>query len=68
MPTELPIACSLGATELPARLAELAALGDEALLDARQDGNTAELRFAAGIGVRERLEAVIAADSSAARS
>jgi hypothetical protein len=62
MPDELPIACSLTAAQLPARLAALAALGSEALCDARQDGTAAELRFAAGVGVRERLEAVVAAE------
>jgi hypothetical protein len=63
MPAELPIACSLSATELPARLAEMAALGDTALVDARQDATHAELRFAAGAGVHERVEAVVAAES-----
>ena len=63
MPTELPIACSLNATELPQRLAEMAALGRAALLDARTRPTRAELRFAAGAGVRERLEAIVAAES-----
>jgi hypothetical protein len=63
MPAEPPIACSLSATELPARLAEMAALGAAALTDTRQDAAHAELRFAAGAGVRERVEAVVAAES-----
>jgi hypothetical protein len=63
MPAELPIACSLSGTELPVRLAEMAALGDAALVDARQDATHAELRFAAGAGVRERVEAIVAAES-----
>lgn len=63
MSAEPPIACSLSATELPTRLAEMAALGDAALLDVRHAGTHAELRFAAGGGVRERLEAVVAAES-----
>lgn len=61
MTAELPIACSLGATELPVRLAEMAELGRAALLDARRDGTRAELRFAAGM--RERVEAIVAAES-----
>jgi hypothetical protein len=63
MPAELPIACSLSVTELPARLAEMQALGDAALVDARRDATRAELRFAAGAGVRERVEAIVAAES-----
>jgi hypothetical protein len=63
MPAELPIACSLNATELPARLAEMAALGRDALLDARTGQTRAELRFAAGAGVCERVEAIVAAES-----
>ncbi len=63
MPADPPIACSLTATELPTRMAEMAALGEHALLDARQDGNAAELRFAAGAGVRERVDALVAAEA-----
>jgi hypothetical protein len=63
MPTELPIACSLNATELPARLAEMAALGRDALLDARTGQTRAELRFAGGAGVCERAKAIVAAES-----
>lgn len=64
MSSELPIACSLSATELPERLAEMAALGDAALVDARTKPRHAELRFAAGEAVRERVEAIVAAESS----
>jgi hypothetical protein len=63
MPTELPIACSLTATELPRRLAEMADVGRAALLDVRDDGTHAELRFAAGAGVRDRVDAIRAAES-----
>ena len=64
MPGELPIACSLSATELPERLAEMAALGDDALVDTRTKALHAELRFAAGEGVRERVDAIVAAEST----
>jgi hypothetical protein len=64
MPGELPIACSLSATELPERLAEMAALGGDALVDTRTKALHAELRFAAGEGVRERVEAIVAAEST----
>jgi hypothetical protein len=68
MSAEPPIACSLSATELPARLAAMAALGASALVDARSEPRRAELRFAAGDddgdGVRERVDAIVAAESS----
>lgn len=63
MPAELPIVCSLSATELPKRLAEMADLGRAALLDVRADGRCAQLRFAAGPGCRERVDAIVAAES-----
>jgi hypothetical protein len=63
MPTELPIACSLSATELPVRLAEMAELGRSALLDVRHDGTHAQLRFAAAAGVHEGVDAVVAAET-----
>jgi hypothetical protein len=63
MPVELPIACSLSATELPVRLAEMADLGEAALLGVRHDGSRAELRFATGAGVRERVSAIAAAEA-----
>src|SRR3954451_15225215 len=60
MDTETPIACSLGSDELPERLAELAAIGTDALLSVSPDG---ALRFRADPGIRARLETVIAAES-----
>jgi hypothetical protein len=63
MTTQPPIACSLSATELPARLAAMADLGRAALLDARTDNGHAILRFAAERGVRERVETIVAAES-----
>lgn len=64
MSDELPIACSLSATELSERLAEMAALGGDALVDTHTNALHAELRFAAGEGIRERVEAVVAAEAS----
>jgi hypothetical protein len=63
MATELPIACSLDASELPQRLSEMADLGRTALVDTDQDEKRAELRFAGGRGIRERVEAIVAAES-----
>jgi hypothetical protein len=63
MPAELPIACSLNATELPARLAEITTLGDDALIDVHRAPGHAELRFAAGDGIRDRVEAIVHAQA-----
>jgi hypothetical protein len=63
MLTELPIACSLSATELPTRLAAMADVARAALLDVRSAGTHAELRFAADAGVRDRVDAIRAAES-----
>ena len=63
MAADLPIACSLTASQLPARLAEIAALGAAALIDADHEGDRAELRFTAGADVRRRVDAIVAAES-----
>jgi hypothetical protein len=63
MPTGLPIACSLSATELPARLALMAELGRDAA-DVELSGTRATLRFAAGPSVRERVERFVVAESA----
>lgn len=63
MPTELPIACSLSAPELSRRLTEMARLGRTALHEARRDGNVAVLTFTARAGVRDRVDAIVAAES-----
>ena len=63
MPNDLPIACSLSATELPERLRTIADLGRDALLVARHEGTWAQLRFAAGADVRARVQALVRAES-----
>ena len=60
MTKPLPIACTLGASELPERLAEMRALGRDALISAGEH----ELRFRASPGVRERLERLVAAEAA----
>jgi hypothetical protein len=60
MTTEPLIACSLSGEELPQRLAELRALGRDALLSVSAGG---VLRFRADERTRGRLEAIIAAES-----
>jgi hypothetical protein len=60
MNTDTPIACSLSAEELPNRLAAISAIGRDSLLSVSADG---ALRFRAEADTRDRLEAVIAAES-----
>ncbi len=60
MSQDLPIACSLTAAELPTRLAEIEALGRDALVCRQADGR---LRFRGDERTRERLEAIVAAES-----
>jgi hypothetical protein len=60
MTTDTSIACSLSADELPKRLAEISAIGNDALLSISPEGT---LRFRADQPTRERLEAIIAAES-----
>ncbi len=63
MTRELPIACSLSATELPQRLQTMADLGRDALLESRIDGTHATLRFAVGADVRDRVQSIVTAES-----
>jgi hypothetical protein len=63
MPIDLPIACSLSATEQSSRLAEMRAIGRAALLSANVAGRHATLRFRAGGATRERLAGIVAAEA-----
>jgi hypothetical protein len=63
MSTELPIACSLSAGDLHVRQAQIAELGDDALVEARVEGRHADLSFKGGAAVRERVERFVAAES-----
>ena len=56
---DLPLACSLDATALEERLAEMRAVGREALLATEPDG---VMRFRATAETRERLERILAAE------
>src|SRR4051812_49627316 len=62
MSTELPIACSLSATHLPVRRAQMAELGRDALVGAAIAGARAELRFKGASSVRARVERFVAAE------
>jgi hypothetical protein len=63
MSTAPPIACSLSAGALSARLAEIAELGRAALLGVHSEQLRAELTFASGDGVRARIQAIAVAES-----
>src|SRR5215213_8578289 len=60
MATSLPVVCTLDATALRDRTAELQAIGAEALVDARVDGPRALLRFRPTVA--DRLASVVAAE------
>lgn len=62
-PTDLPIACTLTATEKSQRLAEIRAIGQASLLSAETTGSRAVLRFHPSADTRERLEVIVVAES-----
>ena len=63
MTPDTPIACSLDADELRQRLAEMSAIGNEALRHVRSSPRQAVLRFTADDETRVRLEAIVAAEA-----
>ena len=60
MPTEVPIACTLGGSDRRARAVAIRELGDRALVGLEANDRRARLRFH---GERERVEALVAAES-----
>jgi hypothetical protein len=63
MTAPLPIACTLSAGELPARLDEIRALSRRALRAKTAGGTHAVLSFDPARGVRDRLAAIVAAEA-----
>jgi hypothetical protein len=63
MSNDLPIACSLTAGDLSARLDEIGAVGRAALLGVERTAGGAVLRFRPGTDTAERLAAIIAAEA-----
>jgi hypothetical protein len=55
---DLPIACTLAASEMAQRLAEMRAIGHDALTSAEIDRSRSVLRFRSDADTRERLEAI----------
>lgn len=60
---ELPLACTLGPDDGPARLRRWQHLADTAAPSARRVGHRLEVRYQPGPGVREELEALAAAEA-----
>jgi hypothetical protein len=60
MTHETPIACSLGAAELPRRLAQMTEIGSDALLSVGPGGT---MHFRNDDATRERLEAIVTAEA-----
>ena len=59
----MPIACTLTATQMADRRAEMAAIGRAALLGVDEDDARAVARFRADAETRRRLEAIVAAEA-----
>jgi hypothetical protein len=58
-----PVACSLGAGDLQARLTEIAAVGAASLIAHDEDGGRHTLRFRPDPTTRRRLEEIVAAEA-----
>jgi hypothetical protein len=63
MTDDSPIACSLSPGDLQRRLDEIIKLGAEDLVARETEGDRHVLRFRKGAETRERLEAIVAAES-----
>jgi hypothetical protein len=63
MPDPKPVSCSLGASDLRARLAAIAALGAASLVAHEQIDRRHTLRFRRDPATRRRLEEIVAAEA-----
>lgn len=59
MTSQLPVACSLSAAELPQRLAEMRAIGETSFVGAEIDAQRALIRFEPEQDLARRLEDVV---------
>jgi hypothetical protein len=59
---ELPVACTLGPDDGPARMRRWQVLGEKGRPTARRSGHRLEVRYQAEPGVRDELEALAAAE------
>lgn len=60
---DLPVACSLGLDDGAERMRRWKQLGELAAPTARRSGRELEVRFQPGLGIREELEALAAAEA-----
>lgn len=58
-----PIACTLSPADMPRRAADIRALGRDALVAVERSEASATLRFRRDPDIRDRLEAIVAAES-----
>jgi len=63
MTEAVPIACSLGASDLRQRLNEIAEVGAASLIERTVDGKRHLLRFHSDPETRRRLEVIVAAEA-----
>ncbi len=62
MTEDVPIACSLGASDLRRRLDEIAEVGADSLIKRGTGGNRHLLHFRSDAETRRRLEAIVTAE------
>ena len=63
MTEAIPVACSLGVSDLRQRLIEIAAIGAESLIERSEIDDRQVLRFRSDSDTRRRLEGVVAAEA-----
>jgi len=63
MAQDLPIVCSLNAGDFEQRLASIAEIGAESLIEHRREGAAHLLRFRPDARTRERLERIVVAEA-----
>ncbi len=63
MTEALSIACSLSADDLKQRLAAIAKIGEESLIDRATEDGRQVLRFRSDAGTRKRLGEIVAAEA-----
>jgi hypothetical protein len=63
MTEAIPIACSLGASDLRERLDQIAVVGAKSLIDRSAEGGCHRLRFRSDAETRRRLQAIVDAEA-----
>jgi hypothetical protein len=63
MDDQVPIACTLTGAQMPARLAEMAAIGRDSLTEIGEHAGASVLRFRADEQIHARLTSIVDAES-----